>query len=249
LHQGLKKLPLHTAYQFLWNAADWIYPPTCGGCGKPGQRWCEDCQTQVQEINQDTCCTICGTPLNQKSLCPTCRSTPPPFSALRSWAIYKDPLREAIHALKYRNDLGISEIVSRPLINLIQTMGWVPDLITCVPLSPQRMLERGYNQSSLVAFPIASAMGIPYKPNLLERTRDTSSQVKLSRQERIENMQNAFLANPKSANNRSVLVIDDVTTTGATMFSCARALLESGAREIFGITIARAILQTEARPA
>ncbi len=245
---GLTKRPLQVLYQSLWRAADLVYPPVCGGCGKLGQRWCPDCQAQVENIHSVNICTKCGIPLTVSGICHHCRQEPPPFQAVRSCAVYQGPLREAIHALKYRGDLGLGETFSHFMLNLLSSENWPIDLVTCVPLSPQRMSERGYNQSSLLARPIALGLGLPYQSHLLERTRDTTSQVKLSRNDRIENMRNAFRANVKTARNRDILVVDDVTTTGATMLGCAQALMQAGANKVYGITLARAVLQYFSNP-
>lgn len=245
---GLTKRPLQVLYQTFWRAADLVYPPVCGGCGKMGQRWCPDCQAQVENIDPVNICVKCGIPLAASGICIHCRQEPPPFQAVRSCAVYQGALREAIHALKYRGDLGLGETFSHPMLKLLISENWPIDLVTCVPLSPQRMSERGYNQASLLARPIALGLGLPYQFHLLERTRETASQVKLSRNDRIENMRNAFRANAKKAQNRVVLVVDDVTTTGATMLGCAQALVAAGAKQVYGITLARAVLQYLSNP-
>lgn len=241
--KALQKFPLHAVYQFLWNTADWVYPPECSGCGKSGYRWCPDCQQQTQILAADQICVRCGTPLLKRSLCAHCQAVPPPFTALRSWAVYKTSVRKAIHAFKYHGDFGITETLSHPLIEIVRNENWQLDWITSVPLSPQRMRERGYNQSNLLARPIAYAIQRPFKPHLLERLRDTTSQVKLNRQERIQNMQHAFQIYDKGVKNKNILIVDDVTTTGATMINCAQVLLDAGADKVYGITLARAVLE------
>lgn len=240
---GRSKRPLQVLYQALWRTADLVYPPYCGGCGKFGLRWCHDCQAQLEMIDQHQVCRFCGIPLGASGVCSHCRAEPPAYQALRSCAIYQGPLRQAIHALKYRDDLGLGETFSSLLLDLVQAEGWPIDLVTCVPLSPHRMAERGYNQASQLARPLAYGLGKPFRPYLLERTRETPSQVKLTRAERILNMQNAFQVSSNNVAGRSILIVDDVSTTGATMLSCARALANHGTAQIFGITLARAVLQ------
>ncbi len=234
--------PLQLLYQSFWNAADWVYPPTCGGCGKLGKRFCDACREQVKVIDSASICAVCGEPLDAPGLCAHCSAARPAFTALRSWAVYQGGMRQAIHALKYRGDLGLSETFSRPLHGLLEAENWPVDLITCVPLNPHRMSERGFNQAELLARPLAFAAGLPCKPRALVRTRDTLSQVKLSRSERLVNLRNAFCADSHLVRNCDILIIDDVTTTGATMQGCAHALLEAGARQVYGLTLARAVL-------
>jgi ComF family protein len=110
-----------------------------------------------------------------------------------------------------------------------------------VPLSKERYQQRGYNQAGLLARPVALALNIPYQPKALERWRDTVSQVGLSADQRMDNVVGAFKASQGLVKDRSILVIDDVTTTGATINSCAQALLQAGASEVFALTLARAV--------
>jgi ComF family protein len=114
------------------------------------------------------------------------------------------------------------------------------DLVVPVPLSRKRLQERGYNQVALIAWPLSVALRIAYDPETLFRTRETRSQVGLTKAERRDNVHGAFGARPSSVDGRKVLLVDDVATTGSTLSSCAEALYASGARDVFAITVARA---------
>ncbi len=236
---GLKRPPLHVIYHALWKAADWLYPPYCGGCGQFGQRWCDLCQAQVQTITE-TVCPCCGTPQPAPQLCAHCQQSQPPYQALRSWAVYREPLRRAIHQLKYAGDMGLAESFGPPLLSFLLQQNWDFDCIIPVPLNPKRQAERGYNQSTLLAIPLATALRQPLRTQILRRSRETVSQTKLSAAERKHNMLGAFTASP--IQNQSVLLVDDVTTTGATLWACAQALLEAGARAVFALTLARSLI-------
>ncbi len=109
-----------------------------------------------------------------------------------------------------------------------------------VPLSADHAWERGYNQSTLLARPFALHLRIPLRPCALRRTRITQAQVGLNAQERRENVSRAFMADPRDVAGKSILIVDDVTTTGATMQACAQALRDAGARYVYGLTLARA---------
>jgi ComF family protein len=109
-------------------------------------------------------------------------------------------------------------------------------------LSSKRLQQRGYNQASLLARPVALALPAPYRPGLLMRNRDTLSQVDLSAQERRKNVAGAFSQVGTKPRGASILVIDDVTTTGSTLNACAHALLDAGASAVYGLTLARAVL-------
>lgn len=161
----------------------------------------------------------------------------------RSWGIFTGPLRKAIHRMKYKRDISLGDRLSEVLFELVDQLGWRFDLVTAVPLNPARAKERGYNQSALLAIPVALAYNIPYKSNAIRRVKNTRSQVGLTRNERKENVHGAFEANANLVKGRSLLIIDDVCTTGATLEACAQALKTAGARQVYGLTLARAVSQ------
>jgi ComF family protein len=113
------------------------------------------------------------------------------------------------------------------------------DRVCAVPLHPVRLRQRGYNQSALLAWPIARALGVRFDPWLVRRRRPTRNQVGLSLQERAANVDGAFIASTRAQHER-VLVVDDVLTTGATTAAVAKALIEAGAREVLTLVLARA---------
>ncbi len=243
----LTELQMHPAFLFhhlLWIALDWIYPPICGGCEKPGQRWCSKCQQQTILI-KEPCCQKCGRPLPKAGTCQNCQSSSPPYRALRSWGIHSGPLRKAIHRLKYQGDLGLGEALAYPLIQIYKQVQWHVDLIVPVPLSLQRFRERGYNQASLLAKPVALYLKIPFSTRALKKVRHTDAQVGLNAFERAQNVRNTFRADPVRVAGKTVLVIDDVTTTGATLWECGRVLSEAGAKDVYGLTLARASFADE----
>ncbi len=244
--------PAFLLYHTMWCALDWIFPPSCGGCGKPGFRWCKDCQEKVERIT-GLVCARCGDPLetqNQPSphaepLCFDCRTQAPMFEALRSYAIFSGTLREALHRLKYQRDIGLGEALCKHLIELYNDLKWDLDMVTPVPLSKKRARERGYNQTALLAKPLAYAIQKPYQPGALHRFRETRSQVGLSAKERRENVNDAFQADEEKVKGKVVLVIDDVMTTGSTISACAQALRIAGASAVYGLTLARAASKTD----
>ncbi len=161
---------------------------------------------------------------------------------MRSWAIYEGPIREAIHSLKYKNNIPLGYYFSQKLVPLILEAGWNFDVVVPVPLNPSRLRSRGFNQSTLIARPLAHQFNLPFDNKSLSRIRDTSPQVDLSANERFLNVEGAFLGNPANIKGKGVLIIDDVITTGATMINCTKALLESGATKVFCLSVARVIL-------
>jgi competence protein ComFC len=230
-------------YQAYWSGLDWLFPPSCGGCGKTGMRWCPPCQASVHKI-EPPLCPLCGQKLSRTELCWRCQKAAPLYTALRSWAIFDGNTRNAIHQLKYHRNVGLGEILARSLVELFLNVKWEIDLITPVPLGLARLAERGYNQSSLLARPLALALEVPYRPQILIRVKETRSQVGLTVAERRENVSGAFAAQSNKVAGRNILVVDDVTTSGSTLEACAEALTTAGARYVYGLTLARAMFKS-----
>ncbi len=231
---------VYRLYQLAWSGLDWLYPPQCGGCGRANARWCLDCQGKVHRL-PETICHCCGQILDVVGVCAQCQSCPPAFNALRSWANFDGPVRNALHRLKYKRDIALGEALARHLIEMLDGLAWPVDCVTPVPIGLARRAERGYNQTTFLALPVALALGLSYRPAGLKKVRHTRTQVGLNSEQRRANVAGAFEANPKIVAQKSVLVIDDVTTTGATLLACAEALLNAGARQIYGLTLARAV--------
>ena len=231
---------VYQLYQMLWAGLDLVYPPTCVSCGKRGVRWCDRCFAKIQIIHPPVC-EACGCKLGAAGYCPDCRYSRPKYTALRSWANFSGPVQQALHGLKYRRDISLGEYLSRPLIQLLSQSGWPVDIVVPVPLGLARQKERGYNQVAYIARPLALGLGWRYLPNALSRERETQSQVGLTIEQRRENVRDAFVSRSNLVAQRRVLLVDDVMTTGATIDACTSALLAVGAKEVYAITVARAI--------
>ena len=243
----LKASPLFRLYRLAWSGLDWIYPPTCGGCDQPGERWCPACRGSVRLL-QPPLCPRCGQTLAADQPCLACPPGGYRFHALRSWAEFSGPLRNAIHRLKYQGDMALGEALAHPLAELLCRLGWEVEMVCPVPLGIARQQQRGYNQATLLALPLALACSLPYRPQALRKIRHTRSQVGLSRAERRENVAGAFQAQARWAQDKTVLVVDDVATSGATLDACAAALLAAGARAVYGLTLARAVYAPAGEP-
>jgi competence protein ComFC len=226
-------------YRSIWIGLDIVFPPVCGGCEKIGSRWCLECQQRVQ-ILKGTLCQVCGLPQENADICNTCRADRPHFHALRAWAVYEDPVKKALHKLKYRRDIALGDVLAAHMARFVRELNWPIDAIVPVPLGRQRLRERGYNQVGMIAKPLALALNIEFVPKVLMRRKETRSQVGLTRQERRENVHEAFEAGT-GVIGKTILVLDDVSTTGSTLSSSAEALLLSGAKDVFALTVARAL--------
>jgi len=236
----LSKISLtYTFYQTLWAGLDLFFPPVCGGCGKKGSIWCLDCQNKVQILN-GILCEMCGLPQTKQGVCDTCRADRPHFRALRAWAVFDDPIRTALHKLKYRRNISMGYSLSLQMNDFVKDLNWPIDMIVPIPLGRKRMQERGYNQVAMIAKPLAMSLNVHYAPNQLKRRKETRSQVGLSSMERRENVRAAFEAG-MGVIGKTVLVMDDVSTTGSTLSSSAEVLYASGAKDVFALTVARAL--------
>lgn len=211
---------LHAAATF---AIDLVFPPRCAGCGKVGVSWCERCVLDTQP----------QAPLLQQSH----------FLALTAVAAtgsHSGKLREAVQALKYDNVRAIADFMAARMAYALQYLMWHYDLILPVPMGSARLRERRYNQAGLIAAALSREVNVAVQPSLIWRTRETRSQVGLSADERLVNVANAFAAHPTLLRDQSVLLIDDVYTTGATLNACAEALRAVGAREVYALTVTAA---------
>ena len=205
-----------------------------------GFRWCPDCRNRVNPVPEPVC-RVCGLPLSRPGICPACHDLPPPYKEMRSWVVFEGPIRHALHTLKYRRNMALGDALAPYLVELVRRLDWPAELVIPVPLGMKRMKERGYNQVALLAKPLAFSLGWRYQPRALVRVRETRSQVGLSIAERKENMAGAFRADPSLVAGKNILLMDDVTTTGATLSAGASALKEAGAKQVFAVTLARAL--------
>ncbi len=221
---------------------DALLPPRCAACGQPGQRWCPACQVAAPRLRLPLC-RQCGEPLASRTratLCEHCRAASPAYHGAVAWGLYGGSLQTAIQKFKFQRDSGLALVFSGLLAEAVQAQAWPLDTVVAVPLGAQRLRQRGYNQAALLARPLAARLGCRYPRRALVRVRETRPQVGLSRPERHQNMAGAFAARPEQVRNRTVLVVDDVMTSGATLDAAARALLAAGARAVYAATLARA---------
>lgn len=161
-------------------------------------------------------------------------------------AMHEGPLQQAIHALKYDDRVELAPSLGRYLRAVTAAAPWPAilrrlDGIVPVPLHKDRLLERGYNQARLLADGLAVGRAALVIENAIERYKATRSQVGLSPSERADNVQGKFSADSELVSGKSLLLVDDVFTTGATMRECASALRESGADAVFGLALARPV--------
>jgi ComF family protein len=190
-----------------------------------------------------TRCPICKERANSSlGCCKACSQTlvQPQFG--ETWVslgIYDGKLERAVRAFKFHHTTKLANLFAQEMAAVVLTQAWSIDAVCAVPLHWSRYLERGYNQSALVAKKLAQELGLPYQP-LLKRVKRTEQQAKLAKAERLSNVSNAFLA---KATQGCILLIDDVITSGATTEACVEALQKAGATQVKVAAIARARIQ------
>ena len=230
------------ASKLFQQAMDVIYPPRCAGCQSSGHVLCPACLARIQPLS-GALCQRCSRPLSFAGSCPDCLRKPPNVTGLRVASIYQDPLRSCIHAFKYEGNTRLAEPLGKLLAQVYERVGIKADTLVPVPLHSERHEQRGYNHAALLAQVCASHTGIPYHEHLLFRQRATRAQVDLKPWERQQNMVDAIICHPAYSagqlRGRTIVIIDDVCTTGATLEACAAPLFAAGARAVWGLALAR----------
>jgi ComF family protein len=173
------------------------------------------------------------------SVCGECLRHPPPFDHTVAAYRYAFPLDKLIQALKFRDRLILINYFADAIAQRVSTR---PDCLIALPLHPQRLRERGFNQSQLLASRISNQLKIPLLPDACERIRNTTPQSLLPWKERDKNMRQAFSCKPDAGiRGKHVAVVDDVMTTGASIGELARALKQAGASEVSAWVVARTL--------
>ena len=225
-----------------------VFPSACPACGRLLTRprrgpLCEPCWASLPRHRHVAC--RCGLPLRAgTSACPRCRRARQPFAAGASLGPYEGSLRVVLHQLKYAGRRRAAARLAEALLEepAVRALVATSDVLVPVPLHPRRLRERGFNQSALLAREIARRTGKAACPDALARRLDTVPQAGLSAAARRRNVRDAFAVRRKaSVAGRTVVLVDDVLTTGATALACARRLREAGAREVRLLTVARVV--------
>jgi ComF family protein len=224
---------------------DLLFPKVCFGCdirlqGKE-KILCSDCEGSLQFLTG--VCEICGSPENPSD-CPVCNSNKFVFDKARSVYIFSKTVQNLIHELKYNEMKRIAKYMGEYVseyLHLFQPFGNV-DIIAPVPLHMVKKRARGFNQAEFLSKEISGHVNWLHIPKLVLRNRFTDTQTKLNRKQRQENVSDAFTLNPKfEIQNKNILIVDDVFTTGATVNSICKLLKKNHAAKIYVLTIARAL--------
>jgi ComF family protein len=226
----------------IWDAVlDLVYPTRCAACDRIGHGiFCEACRQTLKPLAPPFC-ERCQDP-GAEGVCSRCRSHPPAFAVARAAALFEGPLREAIHALKYEKRERVAEALAE-----ILEAAWKREpalhgveALLPLPIHAKREKERGFNQSAAMAETLGRKLSLPVLKKALIRPVFRRPQVGLGRDERAANVEGVFqVETPEAVSGKSLLLVDDVMTTGATCNEAARTLLQAGARDVRILVLAR----------
>lgn len=225
---------------------DFFIPPLCFGCDEPvtqTQTLCAKCWKEIHFVAPPFCAR-CGAPFDlpveEGTLCGACIEQDPVFTSARSALIYDDASKPIILKLKHADRLHPIPALANWMIRAAGSVLQEADLIIPVPLHRWRLLKRRYNQSALLAQAIGKQMGKAVCVDGLMRIRSTPSQGQFNRKQRYTNIAKAFaLREGTDVKGKTITLVDDVLTSGATVNECSKVLLSAGAASVHVVTLAR----------
>lgn len=223
-----------------------LFPLTCLSCATKIEQGylCSSCYNKIELLNPPLC-LYCSTPLIAKKICWPCQNGKFPYDQLISIAEYKPPLNKLIQLFKYKHYDYLAKYLAQIMIDQLLSLGCDLsnyNLIIPVPLSRQKLKEREFNQTYLLAETLANYFNILIKDDIIYANKDTASQVNLTKKERKRNIENKFFINDVDLKGQRVILLDDIFTTGATIKACAKLLKQAKAETILVLTLAKTML-------
>lgn len=218
----------------------------CAVCkGEGGQRsqLCSVCLEKLEKLQTAPACENCAMPIaSDGGACPYCLGEGRrPIERIARLSVLRDPLRELIHRVKYNSRWALADLLADQLLEQPRVTHLLADadVIVPIPLHPWRQFSRGYNQADLIARRIGRRKRIKVSPALV-RLKNTETQTHLhSKEKRAENLRDAFgLMNPRAVHDKHMVLLDDVMTTGATLISAARTIMEAEPASLCAIVVA-----------
>ncbi|MBQ7884585.1 MAG: ComF family protein [Clostridia bacterium] len=204
---------------------------------------CDECYNNLAFLKGNLCNRCCE-PTGLDFLCNRCSSRELYFEKVVSPFEFDGFVKNAIHGLKYSNKTFYAEFLSEYMAKAYVDHKLTCDIVVPVPLCRKRLKQRGYNQAELLAKGFCKKLNLPLLVNVLVRVKQTPTQVSLNISERLKNMKDAFsVTSNDQIKGKTVLVIDDVFTTGATIAECSKTLLHAGAKRVYAVTAGHTVLK------
>ena len=208
-----------------------------------GRRICDSCKVSLPYVGEDYCLK-CGRPLKQKTaeFCPACQRGTHSFDSGRSLFVYNDAVRHSLALFKYKNRREYALFYAEELYKTFNKHIKMkrPDALVPVPVSKSRLRRRGYNQAELLARELGRLTGIPVRTGYISRIRDTPALKELGRRQRQKNLKKAFKITGNDVKLKTIMVIDDIFTTGSTMDEISSVFKEAGVEKVYFLTVAAA---------
>jgi ComF family protein len=217
---------------------DFIVPPRCGACRMVGSWLCSRCRGRIRRL-EEPLCRRCGAEVESARNDCGCRGRLKALSRLRSAVAYEGPAEVALQRFKYHGWRRLAEPLALLMAERLVVEGLSAPWAVAVPLHSSRLRQRGFNQSELLARELRKRLWLEEPPGELVRTRPTPPQVGHDRRWRLENVRDAFEWRGPPLDAQSILLVDDVATTGATLEACAAALRAGGSGPVMGVSVAR----------
>lgn len=217
---------------------DLLLPPRCGGCRAPGSWLCERCLARVRKV-EEPLCRRCGAEVESARRECGCQKRLKSLARLRSAVAYEGPVESAVHRFKYEGWRRLAAPLGQLAAERLVVEGLPARCVLAVPLHRDRLRQRGFNQSELLADELRRRLALFAPTGKLVRTRPTPPQVGNDRLHRFQNVRDAFEWHGPPLGGEAMLLIDDVATTGATLDACAKALREAGSGPVTGFSVAR----------
>ena len=216
-----------------------VFPTRCVSCSSPQSWLCARCLDITGRLVVDRC-WLCAAPFEDEILCRICTHFQPAFERILVERPFIGPLRHAIHRFKFESGRSLADTLAATMSREIGELS-TETAVVPVPLHHNRLDERGYNQSSLLARILSADYGLTMAEGIMVRIRDTMAQMSLPPVERRRNVRGAFATVAGVEMPKSVLLVDDVVTTGSTVDECARVLKAAGVERVTVAAIARTV--------
>lgn len=231
-------------YRKFTRLLDLLYPPRCPVCNEivslKDSGICPLCKDKFQYV-QEPYCLKCGKPIEDEGeeYCKDCKDKPHYYIEGRACFVYNEYMKESIYRFKYNNKQEYATYYSKAIYDRLgrKMQFWNADALIPVPIHKDRLKKRGYNQAELIAKGLSRLTNIPIKNHILTRKNSTKALKNLDAKERENNLKKAFIVKENVVELRTVIIVDDIYTTGSTVDAISSVLLEAGVENVYFITL------------